>query len=203
MIPRRDRAVLVGVTLLALASALPPLGPLLMRSMLTQMLVQIPLIFLAGVFWSARIGCPAGKSWTRWNAQGAPGLLFSAIVLAFWMTPIAIDGAASDSLWEAAKVASVLAAGISAGISWRLGSGVAHAFYVGNMVWMTITAGMLYQESTQRLCNAYRWDDQAISGQALVGVSVVLAVTWMLAFAGRNVETRHARERPSNRALIA
>jgi hypothetical protein len=184
MSSRRDLAVLVGVTLLALASALPPLGPWLMRLMLTQMLVQIPLIFLAGVFWSARIACPAGTSWGRWNAQGAPGLLFSALVLAFWMTPIALDDAASDSLWEAAKIASVLAAGISAGISWRLGSGVAHAFYVGNMVWMTITAGMLYQESTQRLCNAYLWDDQAITGRTLVGASLVLAVMWVLDAAG-------------------
>jgi hypothetical protein len=123
----------------------------------------------------------------RWNAQGAPGLLFSAIVLAFWMTPIALDGAAADSLWETGKIVSVVTAGISAGISWRLGSGVAHAFYVGNMVWMTVTAGMLYQESTERLCNAYLWDDQAITGQALVGVSVVLAVTWMLEVAGRNL----------------
>jgi hypothetical protein len=180
MSSRRDRAVLVVVTLLTLASALPPLGTLLMRLMLTQMLVQIPLIFLAGAFWSARIGPPIGTGWTRWNAQGAPGLLFSAMVLAFWMTPIALDGAAADSLWEAAKIASVLAAGISAGISWRLGSGVAHAFYVGNMVWMTITAGMLYQESTQRLCNAYLWDDQAITGRVLVGASVILAVTWIL-----------------------
>ena len=184
MSSRRDPAVLVGVTLLALASALPPLGPWLMRLMLTQMLVQIPLIFLAGVFWSARIACSAGTSWARWNAQGAPGLLFSALVLAFWMTPIALDDAASDSLWEAAKIASVLAAGISAGISWRLGSGVAHAFYVGNMVWMTITAGMLYQESTQRLCNAYLWDDQAITGRTLVGASLVLAVMWVLDAAG-------------------
>ena len=184
MSSRRDRAVLAGVTLLALASALPPLGTLLMRLMLTQMLVQIPLIFLAGAFWSVRTRWPAGTGWTRWNAQGAPGMLFSAIVLAFWMTPIALDGAASDSLWEAAKIASVLAAGIIAGISWRLGSGVAHAFYVGNMVWMSITAGMLYQESTQRLCNAYLWDDQAITGDALVGASVILAVTWILDVAG-------------------
>jgi hypothetical protein len=103
------------------------------------------------------------------------------------MTPIALDGAAADSLWEAAKIASVVAAGISAGISWRLGSGVAHAFYVGNMVWMTVTAGVLYQESTQQLCNAYLWDDQVITGQALVVVSVILAVTWMLILAGQTM----------------
>jgi hypothetical protein len=176
---RRDRLVLAGLTLLAVASSLPPLSTLLMRFMLTQMLVQIPLIFLAAASWSVHIRLPTETRWIHWNAQGAPGLLFSAIVLAFWMTPIALDRAAVDSLWEAGKVASVVAAGISAGISWRLGSGVAHAFYVGNMVWMTVTAGMLYQEATERLCNAYLWDDQAITGQALVGVSVVLGVTWI------------------------
>jgi hypothetical protein len=183
----RARVVLAGATLLAAASSLPPLSTLLLRFMLTQMLVQIPLIFLAAAFWSAHIRLPAESGWTQWNAHGAPGLLFSAIVLAFWMTPIALDRAAADSLWETGKIASVLASGISAGISWRLGSGVAHAFYVGNMVWMTVTAGMLYQESPERLCNAYLWDDQAITGQALVGVSVVLAVTWILEFAGKNL----------------
>jgi hypothetical protein len=183
---RRDRLVLAGLTLLAVASSLPPLSTLLLRFMVTQMLVQIPLIFLAAASWSVHIRWPETR-WMQWNAQGAPGLLFSAIVLAFWMTPIALDGAAADSLWETGKIASVLAAGIIAGISWRLGSGVARAFYVGNMVWMTVTAGMLYQESTERLCNAYLWNDQAITGQALVGVSVVLGVTWMLELAGRNV----------------
>jgi hypothetical protein len=183
----RDRVVLAGVASLAVASSLPPLSTLLVRFMLTQMLVQIPVIFLAAASLSAQIRLPTQTRWMQWNAQGAPGLLFSAIVLAFWMTPIALDGAAADSLWETGKIVSVVTAGISAGISWRLGSGVAHAFYVGNMVWMTVTAGMLYQESTERLCNAYLWDDQAITGQALVGVSVVLAVTWMLEVAGRNL----------------
>ncbi len=155
--------------------------------MLTQMLVQIPLIFLAAAIWSEHLHRPTGTRWTQWNAQGAPGLLFSAMVIAYWMTPIALDYAASDSLWETAKIASLAAAGISAGISWRLSSGVAHAFYVGNMVWMSVTAGMLYQETTQQLCNAYLWDDQVITGQALVVVSVILAVTWMLILAGQTM----------------
>jgi hypothetical protein len=183
----RDRVTLAGVTFLAVISSLPPLSTLLMRFMFTQMLIQIPLIFLAGISWSARIRWPKDARWIQWNAQGAPGLLFSAFILAYWMTPIALDGAAADSLRETLKIASVVAAGISAGVSWRLGSGVAHAFYVGNMLWMTVTAGMLYQETTQRLCNAYLWDDQAITGQALVGGSLVLAVTWMFMIARRNL----------------
>jgi hypothetical protein len=45
---------------------------------------------------------------------------------------------------------------------------------------MSITAGMLYLESEQRLCNAYLWDDQAVTGQALVLVSIVFAVAWTI-----------------------
>src|SRR5260370_37098101 len=123
--------------------------------MLTQMLVQIPLIFLAASIWSEHLRWPAGARWRQWNAQGAPGLLFSAMVLAYWMTPIALDHAATDSPWETAKIASLAAVGISGGISWRKLSGVAPAFYVGNMVWMTITAGMLFQEGTQRFLKSY------------------------------------------------
>jgi hypothetical protein len=48
------------------------------------------------------------------------------------------------------------------------------------MVWMSITAGMLYQEFKQRLCNAYLWDDQTLTGKALVLVSIVFAIGWML-----------------------
>jgi hypothetical protein len=179
--------VLAGVTVAAVASVLPPLCTQVMRLMLTQMLVQIPLIFLAAAFWSEHLRWPTGTRWQQWNAQGAPGLLFSAMVMVYWMTPIALDHAASDSLWEAAKVASLAAAGISARISWRMSSSVTHAFFVGNMLWMTVTAGMLYQEATQRLCNAYLWDDQAITGQALVVASIIVAVTWMLILAGQTM----------------
>ncbi len=114
-------------------------------------------------------------------------MLFSTIVLAFWMTPIALDHAAADPRWEVAKIASIGIAGVSASISWRLASNVIRIFYVGNMVWMTITAGMLYQESTERLCNAYLWDDQTTTGQTLVGVSVALTVAWMVLLARREM----------------
>jgi len=39
----------------------------------------------------------------------------------------------------------------------------------------------------ERLCNAYLWDDQAITGQALVVGSIVVAVTWMLILAGQTM----------------
>ena len=47
--------------------------------------------------------------------SGASGLLASAFVLAFWMTPIALDHAASEWPWELAKIISVASAGFAAG----------------------------------------------------------------------------------------
>lgn len=168
------------LTVLAAISVLPPLGPWLMQSMLTQMLVQIPLIFFAAATWAYRPHTVARAGWQRWNAQGVPGLLAATCCLAFWMTPIALDHAAADPLWEVAKSASLAASGWIAGVSWRLASSIAKIFYLGNVVWMSITAGMLYQELEQRLCNAYLWDDQTLTGRALVVMSIVFAISWML-----------------------
>lgn len=100
----------------------------------------------------------------------------SAFVLAYWMTPIALHRAKSNSMSELVKIASLGNAGVEASASWYLGSSVTRIFSVGNMLWMTITVGMLYQAATQHLCNANLWDDQVISRQALVNVSVGAAL---------------------------
>jgi hypothetical protein len=181
---RMRRTLLGYLTVLAVSSALPPFGDLLMRTMLTQMLVQIPLIFVAAAMWGARVRWSARARWRAWNMQGASGLLIAALVSAFWMTPIALDHAASDWSWEAAKVISLAASGFASGVSWALGPLVTRAFYVGNMLWMAVTVGMLYQESTQRYCNAYLWDDQAMTGQALVVASIGIVLIWASRTAG-------------------
>ncbi len=180
MSPRDARSCPIGLTVLAVMSALPPLGPWLMQTMLTQMLVQIPLIFFAAASWASCRETVYRPVWQRWNAQGAPGLLFATFCLASWMTPIALDHAAAEPVWQAAKYASLLSGGWIAGMSWQHASDITKVFYLGNMVWMSITVGMLYQESSQRLCNAYLWDDQAVTGRVLVLGSIVFALAWMI-----------------------
>jgi hypothetical protein len=181
---RAGRALLWCLTLLAVLSALPPLGNLLMRMMFTQMLVQIPLIFAIAAMWAGRMRCSAGARWRAWNVQGASGLLIAALVSAYWMTPIALDHAAANSSWEAAKVICVAIAGLLAGASWALGSLITRAFYVGNTLWMAVTVGMLYRESTERFCNAYLWNDQVMTGRALVIASICIASIWAVRTAG-------------------
>ncbi len=177
---RWHRIGLLVLIALAVIAVVPPLGSWLMQSMLTQMLVQIPLIFFAAAIWGSRRQAVYGPVWQRWNAQGAPGLLGATFCVACWMTPIALDHAAANPAWNAAKVVSLVAAGWIAGISWRYASNITRIFYLGNMVWMSITVGMLYQESNQRLCNAYLWDDQAVTGEVLVAASIVFAIGWLI-----------------------
>jgi hypothetical protein len=175
---RMRRALPGWFTLLAVLVALPPLGNLLMRTMLLQMLAQIPLLFVGGAVWAGAVRWSDQTRWRAWNVQGAAGLLTSTLVLAFWMTPIALDHAAAEWSWEVAKIASVATVGFVAAVSWRLASGVTRIFYLGNMLWMTATVGMLYQESTERYCNAYLWDDQAMTGRALVVASIGIVLLW-------------------------
>ena len=100
----------------------------------------------------------------------------SAFVLTYWMTLIALHRAKSNSMWELIKIASLGIAGVEASASWYLGSTVTRIFSVGNMLWVTITVGMLFQAVTQHVCNANLWDDQVISRQALVIFSVGAAL---------------------------
>ena len=112
---RMRRALLWGLTSLAVLSAMPPFSTLIMRMMFTQMLLQIPLLFVAAAIWGGRVRWPTQARWRVWNAQGASGLLASALALAFWMTPIALDHAASEwSGWSSRK-SSASGAGFAAG----------------------------------------------------------------------------------------
>jgi hypothetical protein len=192
-VSRRRYGVRAIVAIAAATAAIPPLNGILTSQMLTHMLVQIPLIFACAVMWGASLRLRANARWPSWNLQGAPGLLLSAFVLTYWMTPIALDHAAADWGWNVAKVLSLSVAGVAAGLSWRLGSVVTQLFYAGNMLWMMITAGILYQDAEQRLCNAYLWDDQVKTGQGLVALSIMCACV-VLAVAAR---AGHRQSRPS------
>jgi hypothetical protein len=200
MTDRRGMALRRGVTVASSLAVIPPLGDWLTRYMTLHMLVQIPLLFSCAAMWGARVRLRRQAPWLRWNLQGAPGLLFSALILAYWMTPIALDHAAADWVWNLAKIGSLAAAGLAAGISWRLSSVVTRSFYAGNMLWMTATVGLLYQESDQRLCNAYLWNDQLLCGQCLLVASVVGACIGLLVIARTHGGTAvPGRIRPASR----
>jgi hypothetical protein len=165
--------------------------------MLTHMLVQIPLLLLAGMAMAvfmerATVGSmkacadllpSQSNASPRWNAHGLTGLFYALVTLGFWMTPVALDHAVASAGWDIAKAVSLLAAGSALRKSWAQAGGIIQAFFVGNTVWMTVVVGILFQELPQRLCNAYLQDDQNDTGMIMVCAASVIGLFWTIRLA--------------------
>lgn len=165
---------LAGIALLAL----PPARQLLESRMTLHMLVQFPLLLLAGFLLARTL--PEG--WRRradaWNAHGIAGLLAAALLLMLLMIPRVLDLTLIDPRVAAAKWLALLACGAGLQLSWQRAGALVQGFFLGNLLPMTAAAGQLFQDAPARLCNAYLLDDQVRLGQGLVLLSVLAAVAF-------------------------
>lgn len=188
---RRPPSVFAALALLCLGVALGAYRPLT-SLMSLHMLVQIPLLALAGVFaeraarYCRAMPADAVSDATRrgpWscNEYGVPGLLLASLVGTAWMIPKALDDALTD--WRVAtfKYVGLPAAGWVLSASLRLAPAVIKLFFLGNFCWMAAIVGMLYLDQPVRLCNAYLLDDQDWAGRGLIALAVILPLGWLLA----------------------
>jgi hypothetical protein len=182
---------------LSLVLALAALGVAVgLRASLTalmslHMLVQIPLLVLAGLFaeqaWrgahalrgSAGPARPAVR-WS-WNEYGLPGLLLVSLVGACWMIPKALDDALVDWRVAAFKYLGLPVCGWVLRASLRHSNVVIKLFFLGNFCWMSAIVGMVYLDQPIRLCNAYLQGDQDWSGRGLIALAIVWPSCWLLA----------------------
>lgn len=179
---------LVGGLALLGTTMSPPLRHSLEASMSLHMLAQYPALMLAGALLGA--GCPASarRRLSAWNELGITGLAACLLILAVLMIPRVLDLALADPRVEVAKVAGLLFAGALLPASWRAAGRLVQGFFLGNLLPMTIVAGVLYQDSPLRLCNAYRLDDQQQLGFSLVLVASGVALAWLLRVAREQCE---------------
>lgn len=178
--------------LLAAVLALTPARALLEASMLRHMLVQAPLLLLAGALLASAAGPGLRAALARWNVLGISGLVAAGVVLGLLMVPRVLDLALAEPAVEAAKFALLLLAGAALALSWRPAGLLVQAFFLGNMLPMTAVAGQLYADSPVRVCNAYLLDDQARLGEWLIALACAAAVLW-LAQVARTVVLREER----------
>ncbi|MCD6679176.1 MAG: hypothetical protein LT102_00745 [Burkholderiaceae bacterium] len=180
------RAHQVGGALLAVGCVSWPLGNVLEAGMATHMLVQFPLLLLAGALLqpASSAGSGTGVRFGRgadWNRLGIAGLAFAACVLALTMIPRLLDLALVDVRVEAVKIVALLAAGAALRASWQRAGLVVQGFFLGNVLPMTAVVGTLYQDAPERLCNGYRLDEQVLVGTLLVALAVAGALGWLVA----------------------
>jgi hypothetical protein len=149
-------------------------------SMPLHMLLQFPLLFVAGACIAMRVAVmrPAVRTVsTRIDAQGLVGLVVLSGVAALWMVPAALDAALMDPSIAAWKYASWWFAGAVTPHAWSRMASPLRLFLLGNLAWMLLTAGALYADSERRLCVSYTIDEQAWTAIALqvAGTLVVAA----------------------------
>jgi len=145
--------------------------------MARHLLLEFPLVIASGVL----LGATSRHNWLgapRRNRYGLTGLTLAALTLTIWMIPAALDAAAKGGWVSALKYDSLAMAGFLLPASLRLAPLAVQAVFVGNMAWMTATAGILYQQADRQLCLAYLTEMQTVTGRGLVVAAAVLVVVW-------------------------
>ena len=168
----------LGLLLLLLAT-LPGLRHWLEAGMWRHMVLQFPLLLLAGALLVRSL--PArGLQWlARWNMLGITGLVAVGVVLTVLMVPRALDLALRDAGVEIAKCSALLLAGALLRLSWPRAGLVVQGFFLGNLLPMMAVVGQLYIDSPLRLCNAYLLDDQERLGRWLIALAALAALAWL------------------------
>lgn len=174
----RGRLAAFGLGLLILL-ALPPVRHALEVTMARHMLLQFPLLMLAGALLAGALPTKAGSALARWNAHGISGLVGAALVLALAMIPRLLDLVLVDDLVELAKCVALVLAGAALRLSWEPAGLLVQGFFLGNVLPMSVVIGQLYVDSPVRVCNAYLLDDQIRLGQALTWGAAMIAALWL------------------------
>lgn len=149
-------------------------------SMARHMLLQLPLLVLAG--WAGASALPprglVARCVARCDFQGIAGLGALLFVSAYWMIPRALELSLVSPWSEAAKIGSLLLLGLTLPGSLARCHWVVQLFFLGNFGAMMAIAGIEYQNLPQRLCNAYLLDDQNLAGLGLVTGAILISAAW-------------------------
>lgn len=178
----------VGVVL-----AVPPVRHALESRMTLQMLVQIPLLGLAG--WLFAHGAPERlrQRVAAWNHRGITGLLLASLVGMVWMLPRVMDAALDDPRFSVSKFFSVpLLIGVPVAMSWPRAGFVVRGVFLVELIATALRLGWLYLISPVRLCSNYLLGDQQLLGKLLlaVGFAIMLVVIWKLMWGHVRIERR-------------
>jgi hypothetical protein len=176
--PLKWAAVLV--TLLAAALSAPPLRHLIEQSMVWHMVIQMPLLVMAGYLAMRKVRGGHGlRRFASWNRYGLTGFAAAQGILAYWMLPLAIDQAIVVPQVDALKLASLFVCGALVQRSIALAPTALHLFFTGYMVSMLLWLGIYFFNTDLRLCNAYSLESQYAAGQGLVLLAVAIVMLWL------------------------
>lgn len=177
----RLRRVAISAGLLLIAAA-PPLAERWEAGLVSHVLLQIPLLVVAGVLLGTSLTQAVPSTRPSRQVEGIAAVLLAMFCLAFWMLPRWLDAAVVNPYTDMVKITTVvLLAGLPLGWGWTKLGNLARAFIWANLVSMFAAVAVLYLSFPDRLCNNYLYDEQLIMGRSLL----VLAICFGLIGAAR------------------
>lgn len=164
----------------ALFAACVLANPWLAANPALHMLVQLPLLAIAGA-----LAVPAGfQAGARWNAGGFASLIVAGFGATFWMIPRSIDAAVSDPAMIAIKFVALPVLGGFFAIGWRRAHALLKGAIKSQVISSAVIMAFLYGEAPARLCNNYLIDDQRQLATAFLWLACALAIAWVVPLLG-------------------
>ncbi len=185
-----------------IALAIPPLRAAAEADMSLHMLVQIPLLMLAG--WLVVGRTPAPRWYRTADYGGWAGTLVAIFTTSYWMVPWVLDAALLDVRFELLKFFGLpLLVGLPLRWSWPRLSCVGRGFVITNMLSMTAFVGWLYIAAPVRVCVYYLVDQQTTAGKLLLVATILASLLFFLRclFGGAAAARVDAAERQGRTAF--
>ncbi|NWQ44072.1 hypothetical protein MLOOGBEN_25640 [Bacillus sp. EB106-08-02-XG196] len=168
---------------MVLVLSIPPIRHGLEESMIGQMLIQIPLLALAGYILGIGLKKRMSLLLSRYNHYGIPGLLIVFFANIYWILPRSIDAALNSALFETIKFITIpLLIGFPLALSWRSLHLTVKGFVCANVISMSFVMGWFYANSPIRLCNNYLTEQQFQLGNSFMLISAFLLISFFCKF---------------------
>jgi hypothetical protein len=159
--------------LAAMLLSLPPARALIEQSMVWHMIVQMPLLVIAG-YGLASLSTSRMPYFARSNQFGLTSFMMMLLILTYWMLPVTIDRAVTRYAIDATKVVSMLACGYCLKRSLQVAPQGVSLFFIGYSLAMLVMLGVYFVTTDLRLCNAYSLESQVRAGYGLFALSFIL-----------------------------
>jgi hypothetical protein len=178
-----SRHARIGTAMLYLLLATPAVRGWLEATMTGHMLLQIPLLAAIGVALCYLLPERLQSSLLAAAGGAIPCVLLATFASSYWMLPLALDGALTSPLSEAAKFLSLpLLVGLPLGLAWKRLEVIGRSFVWTNAISMLAVLGWLYVIAPVRVCNNYLVDQQESAGWWMVKLAVLLFACWLGSF---------------------
>lgn len=145
-----------------------------------HVLVQMPLLVLAGWLLGSALAGRLDRVMEQWNRFGVAGFTFAIFMMLFWMVPRSVDSAIAYTGYELFKFVSLPCAGAALALSFPRTLPVLAGALKANFVSMLGVLAWLYTAAPVRLCNSYLASDQKMLGTGMALLAGAFAIYWGL-----------------------